>query len=86
MKTLRFFGQCVMAVALTLSMSACSDDEEDNDIVFSASNYVIDYADNGAWADVYNVNKGDIQLGEFTFTHDADATEWLFFLLRFMAS
>ena len=76
MKTFRIFGQCVMAVALTLLMSACSDDEEDNDIVFSASNYVIDYADNGAWVDVYDVNNGDIQLGEFTFTHDADATEW----------
>ncbi len=79
MKTFRFFGQSVMAVALTLSMSACSDDDNDDDdidIVFNASDYVIDYADNGAWTGVYDVNVGDIQLGDFTFTHEASSYEW----------
>lgn len=77
MKTLRFVGKCVVAILMTASLGSCSDnDEPSDDIVFKLSDYVVDYAENGAWVDTYNTQVGDVVLGKFVFSHSASATEW----------
>lgn len=77
MKTLRLIGKGVVAMFVAASMVACDEKEEPtDDIVFNLSNYSVNYEANGAWADAYNVEIGEINLGGFVFSHNATAYEW----------
>lgn len=76
MKTLRLVGKSVLCVMATLALSACSDDDDSDEVTFKLSDYEVNYDANGAWADVYNVNSGDVILGDFTFSHEASGYEW----------
>lgn len=77
MKTLRLIGKGALCVLIASIMASCDDDDEGvDDVVFNMSNYAVEYDNNDAWAEVYNVNVGDLVLGDFTFSHNASGFEW----------
>lgn len=77
MKALRTVGKCIVAMLVATSMVACDEENEPTDgIVLNLSNYSIDYDAKGAWVDAYNVEVGEVNLGDFAFSHNVTAYEW----------
>lgn len=89
MKTLRLFGKFAfascLAVAMSVSFTSCSDDDEpevvnpvvdDDDIVMDISAAGLSYDENGAWVSAYDTEKTSFDVQNFNFTHEVSAYEW----------
>ncbi len=76
MKTLRIIANGLVAVALTLSMASCRDDEDDPLTTVNISSYDLSYNSDGYWTDCYNTSVAGFNLGTVEFSHAASAYEW----------
>ncbi len=90
MKTLRILNRFAVAACLlssfTLTISSCSDDDDEpggvlpeadnDDIVLDIASAGFQYGENGAWASVYDTQIGNFDVKGFGFTHEVSSSEW----------